>query len=179
MELSILIPTLESRKFLLDRLLDNLKSQITDNSKVEILICSDDGKLSTGHKRNELLKKAKGKYVVFIDDDDEIPDYYISEILEGAKSNCDSMAINGKMIQNKKVWTWDIRQSNPYSQNGNHFLRYPNHITPILRKHAKKIKFPDKKIGEDFEWATNLKESGLLQTEYIIKRPMYIYKPSK
>ena len=178
--LSILIPTLNTRKGLLDNLLTNLKAQLVElNTKqVEILTYPDNGELPTGTKRNQLLKRAKGKYVVFVDDDDIIPGYYIEEILKGAISDCDSMAINGIMPTNR-VYTWDIRQGNPYSQIGNHFLRYPNHITPIKRKHAIKIKFPEITIGEDFQWATDLKDAGLLQTEYIIEKPMYIYKPSK
>ena len=180
MILSILIPTLYKRNILLNGLITELKRQIKqlNTNKVEILTYADNGEMPTGYKRNSLLRKAKGKYVVFIDDDDTIAEYYIEEILKGAESDCDSMAINGTMITGRR-WTWDIRQSNPYSQVGSHFLRYPNHITPIKRKHAKKIKFPDKYIGEDFEWATKLKESGLLKTEYVIERPMYIYKPHK
>lgn len=162
-------------------MIEILDNQITDYSvdKIEILVYPDNGEKTTGYKRNELLERAKGKYVVFIDDDDIIPEYYIDEILQGALLDCDSMAINGTMVQNSKVWTWDIKQGNPYDQIGNHFRRYPNHITPIKREHAIKIKFPDKRVGEDFEWATELRDSGLLKTEYIIERPMYIYKPSR
>ena len=178
--LSILIPTLHTRQGLLDGLVRNLKDQITilGTKEVEILTYPDDGELPTGSKRNALLKRSKGKYIIFVDDDDIIPSYYVEEILKGALSDADSMAINGTM-KTQRIYTWDIRQSNPYSQVGNHFLRYPNHITPIKRKHAIKIKFPNITIGEDFQWATDLKEAGLLQTEYIIERPMYIYKPSK
>lgn len=178
MILSILIPTLHIRQVLLNDLLNNLKGQIVDESQVEILTCVDDGEVSTGQKRNMLLEQSKGKYVVFVDDDDTIPEYYVSEILRAAKSDCDSMAINGTMITHSR-FTWDIRQSNPYDQKGNHYRRYPNHITPIKREHAIKIKFPDKYVGEDFEWATKLRDAKLLQTEYIIDKPMYIYKPSK
>jgi glycosyltransferase involved in cell wall biosynthesis len=176
--LSILIPTLRKRKQLLDRMIANLRSQIKNPDQVEILTYSDNGEMTTGFKRNKLLERSKGKYVVFIDDDDDIPEYYVEEILKGAKSNCDSMAINGTM-RTHRLFTWDIRQSNPYKQIGNHFLRYPNHITPIKRKHAIKIGFPNKTIGEDFEFATKLRDAKLLQTEYVIKKPMYLYKPSK
>ena len=180
MELSILIATLNSRKGLLDNLLSNLDKQVhrAGSDKVEIKIYPDEGQLSTGYKRNKLLELSTGKYIVFVDDDDQVPDYYVEEILKGAKTNCDSMAINGTMVTHRR-FTWDIRQSNPYKQINNHFLRYPNHITPIKREHAIKIKFPDIKIGEDFEWATKLRESGLLKTEYIISKPMYVYKPHK
>ena len=181
MILSILIPTLNNRKTKLDRLIQSIDNQLTDDNfkLVEILVYPDNGEITTGQKRNELLERAKGEYVVFVDDDDEIPNYYVEEILNASSYNPDSMAITGTMIQNKKVWTWDIRQSNPYDQIGNHFRRYTNHITPIKRKLAIQIKFPDKKIGEDFEWATKLKDSGLLKTEYTIDKPMYIYKPSR
>jgi hypothetical protein len=180
MILSILIPTLESRIALLDRLQRILYEQIEKChafDKVEILTDSDNGGKIVGEKRNHLLQAAKGKYVVGIDDDDLVTRHYIYEILEAAKKDPDSMGINGTMVTHT-TFTWDIRQGNPYVQRGNHYLRYPNHITPIRTSIAKQFKFPHQNTGEDYIWATKLRDSGLLKTEVIIKPPMYIYKPS-
>lgn len=180
MILSILIPTLEKRKPLLNRLLKILNQQIERlkaGDKVEILIESDTGQKTTGEKRNILIERAKGKYVVGIDDDDIVPNYYIEEILKAAVLDRDCMAINGTMITSQ-TFSWDIRIANGYYQKGRKFYRYPNHITPIKRELAKQVKFPHITIGEDYAWATALRQKGLLKTEAIIQKPMYIYKPS-
>ena len=81
--LSILIPTMPKRLGLLKRLLNVLNPQVTD--EVEILTHSDDGRIPTGRKRNDLIKQAQGQYVVFIDDDDIVADTYVSDILKAAK----------------------------------------------------------------------------------------------
>ena len=80
MKLSILICTLPERKAYLARLLGILSPQVIQG-KVEVL--TDDtprGVITTGQKRNNLLNRAKGKYIVFIDDDDMVPGHYVNRI---------------------------------------------------------------------------------------------------
>jgi glycosyltransferase involved in cell wall biosynthesis len=48
---------------------------------VEIIVEGDAGEMTVGKKRNILLEKASGDYVCFVDDDDMVPDYYVSHIL--------------------------------------------------------------------------------------------------
>jgi hypothetical protein len=93
--LSILIPTLHKRQRLLKLLLAELNKQRTD--EIEILTYPDDGMITTGRKRNDLVAKAQGLYVVHIDDDDMIAPTYIADILEAAKQNPDCITFNGWM----------------------------------------------------------------------------------
>ena len=72
MKLSILIPTLFSRKEKFCNLMTILSSQAND--EVEVVINRDNGEKSIGEKRNELLKEATGEYVCFVDDDDMVDD---------------------------------------------------------------------------------------------------------
>ena len=180
MILSILIPTLTERVFYLDKLLKQLNKQIefcNAKDKVEILINSDNREKTTGLKRNELLKKAKGEYVWFIDDDDELYPGAINAVLEAAKKKPDCMAINGTMTTNgRNEERWFIAINNSYEKRNGVYYRYPNHITPIRRELATKIKFPNKTLGEDFDYATALKEAKLLKTEEAIKLPIYHYQ---
>jgi glycosyltransferase involved in cell wall biosynthesis len=77
MLLSILIPTLESRKEEFHRLYEKLSNQIIGNSladEVEILYLLDNREYSLGFKRNRLIEKAIGRFVAFIDDDDDVSD---------------------------------------------------------------------------------------------------------
>ena len=180
MIISILIPTLYERAQQFAILKAHLERQIRECSAhglVEILVNVDNREKPTGRKRNELLQDAKGEYVVFVDDDDEVPDYYISELLEAAKGKADCMAINGTYTENGGVpIRWEIAIANPYEKIGNIIYRYPNHITPIKREKAIKFSFPDKTFGEDYDWATRVHNSGVLKTETKIEKPMYHYR---
>ena len=176
MILSILICSLFSRKEKLASLLENLDSQITND--VEILINIDKKEKSTGQKRNELVAQAKGKYIVFIDDDDVVPDYYIQEMLKACLSDMDCIAINGIMTTDgKDEIAWRLSKDNPnitITENGkNIYLRKTNHITAVKREHAIKAPFPNKSNAEDKAYSDAV--NVFLKTEYTIALPMYHY----
>jgi glycosyltransferase involved in cell wall biosynthesis len=184
MILSILIPTLTERKHFLDGLLKNISSQlyICDAwDKVEVLTDERPRNFSTGRKRNDLLRKANGKYVWFVDDDDVIYDYAIEEILQAVTKNPDVIGINGIMTTDgKNQVDWEIRLGHPYKaiqkDGKEYYLRFPNHITPMKREHAIMVKFPDKTVFEDYEWAETLMKAGYLKTQEIIDKPVYHYR---
>jgi hypothetical protein len=183
--LSILICSLYKRAGMLAVLLGNLYNQIEKlgaEDKVEVLVEADHGETPTGTKRNILMEQASGVYVTAIDDDDSVPDYYIEEILKAAELDCDAMAING-IITTDSVdeKQWFISKDNQYKasfdENGKEYYdRYQNHISPIKRAIATQFKFLDIFQGEDFNWATRIRDSGLIQTEAKIEKPMYHYK---
>lgn len=178
MLLSILIPTIQRHRTKFSELALLLSRQIVEG--VEVVFDTDEH-LTTGAKRNELLKSAKGKYVAFVDSDDLVPSYYVSEILKAIESEADCFAINGTISTNgKNVRNWYISKDLPYKEsevNGQKvYLRYPNHITPMKREIALRVKFPDKTHGEDYDWATELHNLNLIKTEYKIEKPMYFYQ---
>lgn len=176
--LSILIPTLPERKESLRQLILSItKTWCPD---IEILRDTSESD-STGKKRNNLLEKARGKYVWFIDDDDEIYQGSLQKVLEACKKDVDVIAIDGVMTTDgKDPIDWEIRIEHPYDasvRNGKKFYRrFPNHITPIKREHAIKVKFEDVSYQEDYKFACALKELGVLKTQEIIDQPVYHYK---
>ncbi len=176
MILSILICSLESRKEKLALLLQNLNAQATE--EVEILLNIDNKQKTTGQKRNELVAKSKGKYVVFIDDDDKVPNYYIEQMVLACKSDSDCIAINGIMTTDGKdeiAWRLSKDYENiTIKENGKHvYLRKTNHITAVKRQYAMLAPFPNKSNAEDKHYsdAVNI----MLKTEYTISLPMYHY----
>lgn len=196
MKISILIPTIPSRESSLNNLLKILLPQMSTftsskdyynnitilkyhNFDIEIIVCSDEKKITTGEKRNRLLKIAKGKYIVYIDDDDEVPNYYIREMLKACDSDSDCFAINGKMTTDgQKEIKW--RLSKDYDnitikENGvDVYLRKTNHITGVKRELALLAPFPNKSNAEDKGYSDAL--NPFLKTEYKIELPMYHYK---
>ena len=148
---------------------------------VEILYLVDNREKTTGAKRNELLSTASGLFTVFVDDDDDIPPYYINEIikpLEARHSEIDCIGFFGEYYENGKRGR-DFIHSNRfgvYATSRTHFLRPPNHLNPIRREIAKKFFFQDVVMGEDSDWSMRIAKSGLLKREYYVGRgPMYYY----
>lgn len=182
MLLSILIPSLGSRRKELSLLLIELEKQIKPfKSEVEILTFVDNKEHSTGFKRQELLHRAKGEYIVFIDDDDKPSRFYIQEMVNACKSGCDCISIEGLITTNgREPIRWKISKDfkdETVIINGRKFYnRHTNHITAVKRSIALVAGFPDKSNAEDSEYSNRLKASGLLKTEYEIKGRMYHYQ---
>jgi len=175
MTLSILICTLRGREGYLSQLLQSLAPQRRDD--VEILIESDDRQISTGRKRNILLQRSTGKYVVFVDDDDAIADTYVSDILKAAEQDPDVIVFNGIMTTNgKDERKWYISKEYGYEAKDGAYYRYPNHIVPVRRDIAVKFPFQDIKIGEDYLYATAMHNAKVLQTEVKIEKELYHYQ---
>ena len=175
MTLSILICTLQGREGYLSQLLQSLAPQRRDG--VEILVESDDRQMTTGRKRNILLRRSTGKYVVFVDDDDAIADTYVSDILKAAEQDPDVIVFNGTMTTNgKDERKWYISKEYGYEAKNGAYYRYPNHIVPIRREIAIQFPFQDITVGEDYLWATAIHTSGLLKTEVKIEKELYHYQ---
>jgi len=181
--LSILIPTLPERERYLCEMLMNLNSQIVKNNlvgKVQIITDDRGREITTGQKRNELISQAKGKYIWQVDDDDFIFDYAINEIVNAASKNPDVIVFNGFMTTNGdcKV-TFELRLGHGYEavyrEGKEHYLRFPNHIVPMKKELIKDIKFENLSFGEDYKWAKQINDLGLLKTQEIIDKDIYHY----
>lgn len=178
MKISILICSLASRKPLLDVLMAHLRKQIGDRTdQVELIAVSDNKEKTTGYKRQQLLQLAKGEYVVFIDDDDWVYDYYIDEMLKACESGADCFAINGIMTtdgQHEVKWylSKDFKNEDGRENGKTIYLRHTNHITAVKRTIALAAGFPDKSNAEDKYYSDRL----VLRTQHVIERPMYHYR---
>lgn len=202
MTLSILIPSLIGRKVQLQELMSGLLPQLIElggittednflgnettlftarNGNAEIISLTDNKQYSTGAKRQRLLLYATGTHVVFIDDDDTVPAYYLREFLKGLQQDPDCVAINGTM-------TTDGRDEMPWRISRNYenrtvaingvptYVRTTNHITAVRRTLALQAGFPDKSNAEDKHYSERV--APLCKSESIIIPPMYHYRYS-
>lgn len=180
MKFSILICSLESRKHLLVDLMCHLYLQIShaeSENEIEVLECTDNKQFTTGKKRQQLLESAKGKYIIFIDDDDEIYPYYIAELLKAYESNADCFAINGHYsVDGGAKQRWELSKDNADHDANGILYRRTNHITAVKRELALLAGFPDKSNAEDKAYSEALNPH--LKTEYKIESPMYHYRYS-
>lgn len=185
MILSILTPAVPSRMLKLDWLCSKIHRQIGD-SLVEHLVLMDNKRRTVGAKRDALLRAAKGKYVAFVDDDDDISEDYVKEILDAAKQDpdvitfCQVATIDGSagMVEFKLgnpneafkacdfsggLWTERVR-------------RDAWHVCAWRRTLAIYSKFPNNSYGEDWAYASRL--CAMAQSEVHIPKILHYYNHS-
>jgi len=180
---SILICSLHRRQHFLKRLQDCLAPQIPTDGTVEVLVDQDNGEVAIGAKRNRLLEKAQGKFIAFVDDDDLVSGDYVYQILKliNEHPQMDVVGISLIMTTNDtdpeksfhsiayRTW-WDC----PDSETGRKkYFRNPNHLNPVRRDLALRVKFPEKSHAEDRDYSARL--LPLLHCEFCIKEPIYFY----
>ena len=183
-KLTIGILTLEEeeRKVLLNRLLSflNMNMSQEDRLDIEILVNIDDGTKSVGQKRNEILDRAKGEYVCFIDDDDLVDEEYTSLIMKTIRENedLDCVGFSGMYyVDGNQVMLFKhAKEYGGHYKDGFGIQHRPvNHLNPVKTEYAKQIRFPEQDFGEDSDYCDRLLESGLLKNEVIIDKIMYHY----
>lgn len=142
---------------------------------MEILVDGDVGDISIGEKRNNLLKRAKGDYVCFIDDDDMVPDYYVEEILKAIETGPDCVGFNGAIVsQEGKRDLVSYRMGiTKVDRDGQWFRAGIGHLSPVKREIALSAMFPEVNSAEDVEYAKLIQPK--LKTQVVIDRFMYFY----
>lgn len=173
---TILIATLASRTDKFIRLMDVLLPQIEELPYVEVIACHNNGEKPLGDIRQALLMAAEGRYVSFLDDDDEIPEYFVREMLPALWEDPD---VVGFFME-----YWEGGQFGAISH---HSIRFEPHDTPghLYRDltHQMPVKTELAQQGdfriawpEDNAWRNAVRP--LLKTESIVDKCMYYYKHS-
>lgn len=165
---SVLIPTIPGRETSLKCLIESIHEKmkrICPELRVEICLGFDNRETSIGLKRDNLLQSAKGKYVSFIDDDDEITDAYLEDVAEMWKGNYHVMRLRGKMRDYVFCHSTDNKLTDPMAR-GDEFLRPPNHLNPMMTDVAKLVRYKDSLRGEDLDWTIRMAQAGFLTNEY-------------
>ena len=167
MKLSILIchlPGPYRDRNITNELIDNIVIQCDEinaykPNSCEVIYFGDNKSMSVGRKRNILLDIAQGERVCFVDDDDKVSDDYVKKMLSYFVHDVDCVAIGVRYTQdgsNEKIYDYS------YKKNINTRLsgvktpvagRMPNHLCLWKKQAAKRVRFPDRNLGEDHEWA--------------------------
>ncbi len=181
MILSVLVPTLTDRKHIFAPFKAKIERMIAVYpNEIELIIHEDNYQKTTGQKRNDLIDEAKGKFSVFIDDDDDIPEHYFEAIISAIKANpkIDCIGFKGIIQWGNKKTVFRHSVSLPYSPDtvGGVYLRPPNHLNPMLTEYMRKIRFPDKTFAEDFDFCNRLAQAKLIKNEHFLNLIMYYYK---
>jgi glycosyltransferase involved in cell wall biosynthesis len=178
MKLSILIATVDSRRSEFLTLLNRFNDLIDCNPEIEILAECDNKQISIGAKRQKLLERATGDYIVFFDDDDEPNHNYIDLIMQVIRQSPDCigmlilMTTNGTNQQTcchslkYKKWANNV--------DGYDYVRSVTHFNPVKRQLALKVGFKDLRFGEDKDYSDRL--TPLCKNEVFIKERLFHYR---
>ncbi len=161
--LTICVPSLTKRKRLLDRLIACLREQ-PRFCDVELLVDADDGQQTTGTKRNQLVARAKGAYIVHIDDDDLVSPRYLEAVLAAVDQHpgVDVILIRGqRRVTGRHGGSRTYFDYRLHVREGlreqNAVWRTPSHLCPLRADIAKTLVFPEITLGEDLQWSTQLR----------------------
>lgn len=182
--LSILIPTITGRETQFARLYTHLNDQLYKYgiwNEVEIVSECDDRIMSIGIKRQVLINRSYGEYIVFIDDDDWVPDNYCFALWNVLRNNpeTDCIGFLQRCVMDGVVKTASISHRWPAWQEnkgGYDYVRTPFFPTPMRRSIAVEIGYNDMRFGEDHDFSIRLKASGLIKKEEFIYAEMYFYQ---
>lgn len=153
------------------------QQQLPNPDDVEFITLRDNGEKTTGEKRNECIRMAKGEYVAFVDDDDFVTPCYLKKQLDVAYSTLDCGSLKGLYFLNN-VYDRPFIHSKRYDhwyQDDNFYYRNQNHLNCIKKSIAIDIPFPHIYVGEDGQYSQSLQASGRIQSEYIIAETLYLY----
>lgn len=183
MLLSILIPTLEERRAQFDTVHHTLRNQVSEaglDGDVEILHLRDDGALTTGAKRNRLVRAARGEYVASVDDDDAVSPRYVRTLVTTLRENrgVDCVGITGEITYRGKHPRRFVcsLQNDEYRVVDNVFLMPAKHLNPIRRDIARRYEFEDVRVSEDSDWAMRMRADGALSSEVFLDDVLYFYR---
>lgn len=186
MVLSILIASTVDRREMTYILVQKIKHQIYSNflfNVIEIIVEEDNKEMSIGAKRQLMIEKAKGKFVVHFDSDDMPTNDYVTKIYQAIIDNPDidciginvSMTTNGKHPQ-KCCHSLKYPEWKTGPVDGWDYVRNITHFNPVLRELALKAGFKDIRYGEDIDYATRL--YPMLKKEFYIDEPLFHYRYS-
>lgn len=169
--LSILIPTISARKAMFDSLVRELDRQCGILAQAHptlgyVELRFEDGEpflnggMSIGKKRQELVKYAQGKYLCFLDDDENIAPNYIETLVRLCQHDRDVCTFRA-IAKNDNFWSIidmsiyhpDVEASPNYE-----VLRNIWHVCPIRSSFAKLYGFEDINYGEDAAWLLNVRK---------------------
>lgn len=165
---SLLIATISGREDSLQRLLQSVRekmARICPEIRYEIRLSFDNREMSIGLKRQKLLDEAAGKYLAFVDDDDDITDEYIEDLKQCIQGDYHVMRLRGRIEPYTFTHSLAISLQSPMARDDK-FLRPPNHLNPMLSDIAKNIRFQDAVRGEDLDWTIRLSKTKFLKNEY-------------
>lgn len=169
--LTIICPTIPSRasrfevlKAKIEGQANKLRAVHPTLGKVEFIYDDSkpflEGGLSIGSKLNGLLRRATGKYICTLHDDDNIAPNYVETLVRLCHRDADVIAFRNVSKMDNFWMTVDMSMYYPNDQASPSFeiRRQAWNICPVRATFAKSVQYPDSSYGEDFDWMKKVLE---------------------
>jgi hypothetical protein len=175
---TVLIATLGQRTSRFTQLLRTLLPQVDAyDGRVTVTALFNHGERPLGHVRQALLDGATSRYVSFVDDDDELPGYYVDEVLP----LLDGVDYVGWQLQcyvdgvAQKPTFHSLRYRRWYEDRKGYY-RDVSHLNPIRTELARRADFRHGEPPEDVSWVDQVRPH--VKTEHYVDKVMYHYRSS-
>ena len=178
--LSILIGAIPERFDKARSLYERLMAEVGDKP-VQVLLIMDNRIMQIGEKRDALVQLAAGKYISFIDDDEDFFPGYIDFMLDACSKNVDVITFLQKCTIDGNSFTVNFDLNNieneeaRKNESGNYIdiNRRPFHVCGWRSKIAKSEHFAAVGYGEDWDWCQRILPK--CKTQYKIPGHMHHY----
>lgn len=175
MKLSILTPTIPGREAQLAELQEKIADQNPGNLVEHLCLC-DNRARSIGAKRQALVDIARGEYIAFVDDDDDISDDYVAQLLSAIESRADVITFRQRVIYNGLQGTVEFginHQDAPFIPD-QVTLRAPWHVCAWKRSKVATCQFGESNYGEDITWCRQARRR--VDTGFHISAILHTYR---
>jgi glycosyltransferase involved in cell wall biosynthesis len=176
---NILIATLGQRHARLERLLAQLLPQTEPyHGDVTVTAFYNHGEHQLGFVRQSLVDHASSTYVSFVDDDDELPDYYVDEVMARLDGDVDYVGWRLQCYVDDvplKPTYHSLRYTRWYDDASGYY-RDVSHLNPIKTELARHADFRRGHPPEDVAWVDQVRP--FVKTESYIDKIMYHYRSS-
>jgi len=175
--LSILMPAMADRNWV--SLADKLHTQAAACKGVEFLLDVDSGKVTSGIKRQRLAESARGDYIAFVDDDDDVSDDYAASLLSRLTYKPDVVTFDLEQTTNgvpKNTQSFGLSHTEGTRTSDGMQLMQANHLCAWRRDLALSVAW-DPRLGyaDDQIWYRPLLGSIETAKESHIPRVLYRY----
>jgi glycosyltransferase involved in cell wall biosynthesis len=178
---SILVPTIPQREESFRRLMGILLPQLAEHrGAVRVIAWRNAGEKTVGELRDALLAASDADYVCFIDDDDLIPEYYVTEIMIALSTRPHHVGfqlayyLDGRL---EEIVDHSLRHQGWERTSEGRLVRDFTHIDPILRETAQAGRFAQARRyrAEDRAWCKQVRPHLQGRPEAYIDKIMYHY----
>ena len=175
-QLSILIPSIPSRWALSTRLYGDLLT-MGEGKDIEIIMLTDNRRMTIGEKQNLLKNMCNGKYFCFLHDDDFLVS--LDEIYYASTMEVDVIDFKAK-CRNSDGSSYIVTQRlgneiEHNTANGRYLdMKRPPWTNCFWHSKFKQFDFPSISYSEDWEW---LKQClSIAKTEHFIDKTLFEYR---
>lgn len=158
--------------------LSNQTREAGISDKVEILFATANPSETKGFLRNQLVGRAAGKYVSFIESGDSVSPNYIALVHTRLLRSPDCVELRGTYKETDRGFKYpmpfanSIKYSAFFSGKDGPRSGPPTHLNPMKRSIMESIPFPDD--DDTMSWALELAKTGKLVKEESVSAQYYI-----